>query len=248
VVVEAIPVELEQLLTFELGTRPEVRHVDGRVQRLDRSSAGGAQTRLAAQIQLPGRTETFGIFFQPSGFSQLFAVPIYELTDWFGDAAAVLGPVIPALWNRLGESSSFEERVGIAEEFLLYRVACAHAHNAISAAANYLLRVHGAVRVADLAARVSSGLRQFERKFVMEVGSSPKVFARVARFQGALDAKVASPKRRWIDIAHSFGYHDQMHMIHDFEKLGRHTPTQLFAQLGDNRPPAVASVESEKSY
>jgi hypothetical protein len=31
----------------------------------------------------------------------------------------------------------------------------------------------------------------------------------------------------WLDIAYSFGYHDQMHMIHNFELLGRTTLTQL---------------------
>jgi hypothetical protein len=30
-------------------------------------------------------------------------------------------------------------------------------------------------------------------------------------------------------------------MIHDFEKLGRTTPSQLIAQMGDVRPPALTS-------
>jgi transcriptional regulator GlxA family with amidase domain len=87
------------------------------------------------------------------------------------------------------------------------------------------------------------GLRQFERQFRRETGASPKVFARIARFQAALDAKLASPRRTWLDIAHAFGYHDQMHMIHDFEGLGHNTPTQLITELGDVRPPALASSE-----
>ena len=69
--------------------------------------------------------------------------------------------------------------------------------------------------------RSFDGLRQFERSFERDVGVSPKSFARIARFQSALDAKLVSPQRTWLDIAHSFGYHDQMHMIHDFEALGR---------------------------
>jgi transcriptional regulator GlxA family with amidase domain len=89
-------------------------------------------------------------------------------------------------------------------------------------------------------------LRQFEREFHREIGASPKVFARIARFQSALDAKVSAPKRTWLDIAHSFGYYDQMHMIHDFETLGRDSPTRLVAQLGDSRPPALASAENKQ--
>jgi hypothetical protein len=88
------------------------------------------------------------------------------------------------------------------------------------------------------------GLRQFERSFVREVGASPKSFARIARFQSAFDAKLVSPQRTWLDIAHSFGYHDQMHMIHDFEALGRTTPTHLIAQMADVRPPALVAEEN----
>jgi len=87
------------------------------------------------------------------------------------------------------------------------------------------------------------GLRQFERRFHEETGVPPKVFARVARFQAALDAKLASPERTWLDVAHSFGYYDQMHMIHDFQSLGSNTPTQLLVQMGDVRPPALAAAE-----
>ena len=147
------------------------------------------------------------------------------------------------LWNRLGESSLFERRVAIVEEFLLKLAACAITQNRMAAAATYLFRHHGAIRIPDLAYQDALSMRQFERTFRRDVGTSPKVFARIARFQAALDAKLASPKRTWLDVAHSFGYYDQMHMIHDFESLGRNAPTQLLAEMGDVRPPALASGE-----
>jgi transcriptional regulator GlxA family with amidase domain len=90
-------------------------------------------------------------------------------------------------------------------------------------------------------------LRQFERDFRREVGASPKVFARIARFQAALDAKIAAPKRSWLDIAHTFGYYDQMHMIHDFATLGRNSPTRLVSQIGDSRPPALVADENPQA-
>lgn len=116
---QAIPVQLEQLLTFELGTRPEIHYHSGRARALEKFSTGGAQTQLSADIRLPAGADTFGIFFQPAGLSQLFAVPIWELTDWFGNADSVLGRCIRELWNRLGETPLFEKRVTLAEEFLL---------------------------------------------------------------------------------------------------------------------------------
>jgi hypothetical protein len=71
-------------------------------------------------------------------------------------------------------------------------------------------------------------------------------FARVARFQAALDAKLTTPTRTWLDIAHSFGYYNQMHMVHDFESLGRNTPTNVLTQMGDVRPVALVTERERK--
>jgi len=146
----------------------------------------------------------------------------------------------------LGELSTFEDRIQITEEFILQRISRVSNHNKVAAAADYVLQRHGAMRMTELAERANLGLRQFERQFLRDVGVSPKTFARVARFQTALDAKISCPERTWVDIAHDYGYHDQMHMIHDFEKLGHNSPTQLIAALGDNRPPGMMA-DDEKS-
>ena len=171
---------------------------------------------------------------------------MFEVTNRAEEAEAVLEAAIRKLWNRLGELSTFEDHIQITEEFLLQRISRVSNHNKVAAAADYVLQRHGAMRMTELAERANLGLRQFERQFLRDVGVSPKTFARVARFQTALDAKISCPERTWVDIAHDYGYHDQMHMIHDFEKLGHNSPTQLIAALGDNRPPGMMA-DHEKS-
>src|SRR5262249_6380163 len=237
---------VEQILAFELGEPVDIWHSDGRHQVSGVAALCGSQSRFAAHMGLRPGTVSFGIFFQPAGIAYLFGVPMHELTDRAEDASSVLGRAICELWHRLGESSTFEHRVQITEDFLLMQVFRVSHQNRVAAAANYVLQRHGAISMKELAERTNLSLRQFERRFRHEVGVSAKTFARVARFQTALDAKVSCPQRTWLDIAHSFGYYDQMHMIHDFEKLGHNSPTQLLAKVGDNRPPAMAPAE-EKS-
>jgi transcriptional regulator GlxA family with amidase domain len=82
--------------------------------------------------------------------------------------------------------------------------------------------------------------RQFERRFIDEMGVSPKLFAKVTRFQMALDARAKDGNASWLTLAHQFGYHDQMHMIKDFRGLTGLTPDGLLDQMGDMRPPALA--------
>jgi AraC-like DNA-binding protein len=238
--VEPVPAQLEQVLDFELGVLPGVWHRNADVST--EVWIGGAQTSFPGYMELYPGVESFAIFFQPTGWSQLFSIPMGEFTNRIHDATLVIGDCVRVLWNRLGESSLFEHRVAVIEQFLLNRASCAIREGGIAAAATYLFKQHGAIRVSSLAHRESIGLRQFERRFQQETGASPKAFARVARFQAALDAKLASPTRTWLDIAHSFGYYDQMHMVHDFESLACNTPTQLLAQMGDVRPPALATA------
>jgi AraC-like DNA-binding protein len=244
---ESVPAMLEHILAFELGEPVDIWHLDGRHQVSSVAALCGAQSRFAAQMGSRPGTQSFGIFFQPAGFWHLFGIPMHALTNRAEEADSVVGSVVRCLWNRLGESASFEERVQIAEEFLLKRIFQVSVQSRIALAPNYILQRHGAIRMTELADRANLGLRQFERQFRCEVGISPKTCARVARFQTALDAKIACPARPWVDIAHAFGYHDQMHMIHDFEKLGRDSPAQLIAKLGDNRPPGMMSTEEKNN-
>jgi AraC-like DNA-binding protein len=244
VVVQSVPAELEQILNLEFGVMPGVDHRD----QHDVSHAawfGGAQSSFSGYLELRPGVETFAVFFQPAGWSLLFKVPVVEVTNRLMDVTAIADAGFRSLWNRMGEGFTFEARVQIVEEFLLRRIARAAEHNKMTFAANYIFRHHGALKISSLATQYSLGVRQFERAFERETGIPPKVFARIARFQAALDARLMWPRRTWLDIAHSFGYYDQMHMVHDFEKLGRAAPTELITKMGDVRPPALASEENK---
>lgn len=73
-------------------------------------------------------------------------------------------------------------------------------------------------------------MRQFERRFITLLGISPKVYARILRFEAALYRKSVTG-RNWTTIAHDLGYHDQMHMVHDFESLAGESPKSLTPHL-----------------
>jgi AraC-like DNA-binding protein len=239
-VVEPVPAQLEQVLNFEIGTMPGIRHRQFAV-----SSAiwiGGSQTSFPGRMYLYPGVESFAIFFHPTGWSRLFGIPPREITNRIGNAEFVHGSIIRYLWNQLGEAQSFEERVRVVEEFLLIRASGANIFDKIEIASSLLFRTYGSARISELARESGLSLRQFERLFLNTFGMSPKVFARVARFQAAVDAKVECPKRTWLDIAHSFGYYDQMHMVHDFESLACDTPTQLISEMGDVRPGTLGSA------
>src|SRR5262245_39415633 len=78
VLLESVPAQLEQVLDFELGTLPAVRHRECEIA----SSVwiGGAQTSFAGHMTLFPGAESFAIFFQPTGWSELFGIPMCAIT------------------------------------------------------------------------------------------------------------------------------------------------------------------------
>jgi AraC-like DNA-binding protein len=223
-VIQAIPARTSPAIEFTFGDPYEIRFADRPGHETAHGvSVIGAQTFCRVHLAMHGHVETFVIVFQPGGLSRLFPVPADTVTDQHYEARALLGRSVDTLRSELGESGSFAERTYVADSYLSRRAARS-CHSGIHAAAKALLRLRGNIRIADVAQNTGLSVRQFERKFVSEIGVSPKLYARVARFEAALGSKRKFPGRRWSDIAHELGYYDQMHMVHDFRKLSGSTP------------------------
>jgi AraC-like DNA-binding protein len=238
-ILQPVPACLESILELDFGNSPIVEYLNGEIELCRPNSLIGPHTHRRAWIRLRGPVESFGVFFRPLALWQLFQIPIGLLVNRAYSAEAILGSEVLSLRQRMAEPTSFEERVRLVEEYLLRRVANVFAHTEVVSSALDILAFQGAPSVARLANHAALGVRQFERRFGHEIGMAPKLFARIARYQLALDSKVASPARSWLSIAHEFGYHDQMHMIRDFQSLSGSSPGGIVLQLGDMRPAAL---------
>jgi AraC-like DNA-binding protein len=73
--------------------------------------------------------------------------------------------------------------------------------------------------------RVALSPRQLERRFLREVGLSPKRWCRVMRFQGAFADCFADARPDWADLAQRHGYADQAHLVRDFVEVSGVSPS-----------------------
>jgi AraC-like DNA-binding protein len=231
---QPVPARTGPCIEFTFGDPYEVWSEDRSCHEMAHPVAViGAQTYRRVHLAMHGHVETFVIVFQPGGLSRLFAVPANVLTNQHFEGRAVLGRSVDELRCRLGESPSFAERVRVVDnslQLLLARTAPSPP-GAVTAAARELLGGRGSFRVAVLAKRAGLSPRQFERRFVSEVGMPPKIFGRIARFEMALHCKMHSPSLRWAEIAHDLGYYDQMHMVRDFRRLSGAAPSDVAPRL-----------------
>lgn len=237
---QPVPAFLETVIHFDFGDLLSVRTAGGQHEGGRRLGLVGPHTHAGTHLQLKGSIDTFAIFLQPSALWSFFRVPISVIMETHYDAEEVLGAPLGRLWCLLSEAPNFTTRVQTAETFLL-RSNFAAPETVATAAASVLSRLGGRISIRELASQLNISVRQLERDFIRELGIPPIRFARVARFQTALDARIRQPDKSWLSIALESGYHDQMHLVHEFHSLNGSPPTLTMEQLGDSRPSALAS-------
>jgi AraC-like DNA-binding protein len=226
-VVQSVPARAAPMVEFVFGDPLRIRYPGSLVEEKSPGAVVvGMLTRPHGELRLQGTLTSFVIMFQSVGLSALFPVDLRELVDRDYDARSVVGKPITELEERLANCGSFASRASVADAFLARRIPDSLNTDRLSIAIDAIIARSGRIRIPELAAHSGISERQFERTFAARFGVSPKLYARIARFQAALDNKARSSTKTWTDIAHEFGYHDQMHMIHDFEEFTGETPTE----------------------
>jgi transcriptional regulator GlxA family with amidase domain len=89
-----------------------------------------------------------------------------------------------------------------------------------------MIAANGAVRIDDAAAAAGTSARHLERLFETHVGTTPKRFARVLRFQATANQILYGGNA-------DLGFFDQAHMIKDFVTFAGTTPGQFAKTLGE---------------
>jgi AraC-like DNA-binding protein len=198
----------------------------------------GTQTRPPGCFSFSGFFSTFAIIFKSLASWQLFRIPPAQFADQEFNAREVFGPWITELWFRLAECEMLHERIRVATEALVPFAEHASPLTRTMAAAHRLVATDFDKRVRHLARESCMSVRTFERKFVAEMGLPPKRFARLRRFQLALDRKRVSGTT-WLDVVHDLGYFDQMHMVKEFRAFGGDAPSLLLEKCGDYQPSSL---------
>jgi AraC-like DNA-binding protein len=160
---------------------------------------------------------------------------LQDNVDTRTNAVTPLGPGWGSLLERLKSAVSqarYEEAAKALEEFLMERERLRTSHpKLIQIAARLLHDTGGENRVADLADDCQASARQLERGFQRVVGTSPKVFSRVLRFDKAQRRLMFDPDAGLTELAHECGYSDQAHFIKEFKAFTGKTPTQYARQM-----------------
>lgn len=225
----------ELMMQFAVRRRfSVVDHVTGAISDAPDVVFVGRQTRRNIDLSASGKLATFTVHFQPAGFYRLFGMPMVHITDLTPDAEDVLGTEIRAVGEQVQASGTPYEMAAHVESLVRRRAGTSLMRHAVDSAATRL--DSAPADVGSLAAGCGLSVRQFERAFVRRVGVSPKLYGRIVRFAGALQAKSEAPRSSWGDIAAHAGYYDQMHLIRDCHAFSDMSPAALLDVWMNCRP------------
>ncbi|MFY0254913.1 helix-turn-helix domain-containing protein [Chitinophaga sp. 30R24] len=173
--------------------------------------------------------------FNLDGFYRLFQVAVDSLNSNQVHHPDILMPTACSneLWEVLSRISNQEERVQVLQEYV-------QTFNREADSAAKLLREGSAYfndsllqPVKAIAADAGLSERTIQLRFKKYVGYSPKELLRFLRFKQVIRSieQYSGAQINWFDLIYDFGYHDQSHLIKDFQHFLGTSPETFVKQI-----------------
>jgi AraC-like DNA-binding protein len=188
------------------------------------------------------------IRFRPGGAYPFLKFEVAGITDTVEQLDTVLREAAASLRDRILEAPTVPLKMAAVDAWLVERAnGSLEPHPVVEYLAGRLFAPAG-IRIADVVAEVGYSQRHVLELFRRWVGLPPKTYGRLRRFQQVLswvtrtsdvsDAHAAAELRTappaepdWADVAASFGYFDQSHLIRDFNEFAGLTPRTYVASF-----------------
>jgi len=117
----------------------------------------------------------------------------------------------------------------LIEQFLLKRLIHLAEYNLKRIETTIRLINLGQTDIITLADAACLNRKQCNRVFSDYIGSNPKEFSRIVRFQRVLHILETQPQISFAALTCECGYFDQSHLIKEFKALSGYTPTKYIA-------------------
>lgn len=185
------------------------------------------------QLALRGRFSLLACFFRPHVLKSLFGFEAAELTGARLDLDLFRPAKEARLKERLLNAASRGERVDLIQDFVRDRISRRPSlgKSAASLATRAILESDGLVALGRVQESLGTTERSLQRLFDAEVGVSPRLFARICRFQSAFRKLNEGRFSALGDLAHDAGYADQSHFIRAFKEFAGMGPKEYLKRL-----------------
>ncbi len=142
------------------------------------------------------------------------------------DAGAYFSRMKRELEQLFFDITDIHTRIAITQDYLLKHIHQDRENPAVMTAVCEILQNEGNISMAQLAQQTFTGTRQLERLFKEYIGTSPKQFSSLIRYQYLWSHIVHTDQLNILDEVFRLGYTDQSHLLRDFKRFHTLTPAQ----------------------
>jgi AraC-like DNA-binding protein len=166
---------------------------------------------------------TILVYFTEIGFTHFASHPANELFNLSLSLEDVFDKnSIAEVEERLAIAATDKDRIRIVEQFLISQLKDIQTDKLIVAAVKLIYQTNGAIRIKALNEMLSISQSPFEKRFRKVVGTTPKKFASIVRFNTVLEN--LSETKTLTEICYENNFFDQAHFIKDFKQFTGNTP------------------------
>jgi AraC-like DNA-binding protein len=184
----------------------------------------------------------FHIRFQPGGLFKLLRIPMTELLHKYIDAELVFGQEIKFVNEQLANAKNYDCMPFILDTYILRKITKLKKNEQpIDKIGKMILENPQSFNLEKSAGKACLSHRQFEKRFVQQIGITPKHFSRICRFYQAYELKEHQPKLDWLSIAVQTGYSDYQHLVKDFKEFAGTSPNTFIEECLNN-PERVLNI------
>jgi AraC-like DNA-binding protein len=195
--------------------------------------------------------------FTPLGAHLFLKVPMHLLAGQSIPLAAFDSSLSRLVMSRVSAGKSWDDRFTAVETLIAERVLSASVSGSAAWVWNRLSAANGRIALGQLMSEIECSQRHLIKEFRTYVGLSPKMVARLFRFNLAIRTlgglsrsragedtgkpyiEAASPRAAggeeisWAEIATGAGYYDQPHFIKEFRHFAGSTPADFLRRTVD---------------
>lgn len=184
------------------------------------------QTTCYNRYAITGDFGIFGVFLYPFAVPALFGVPASAISSQSVSLGDLCGAPGEAVSSAVLSAPDNATRYALLSSFFCARLR--HLDSPVLFAVRSLVDSNGRADLGYLSDQCFRSRRQFERLFLGHAGFSPRLFARLCRFHGALE-RYGDSSMSLTGLAYELGYYDQSHFIHEFKEFSGHHPRAYFS-------------------
>lgn len=180
------------------------------------------------EIAYLGEVRFIGIRFKPGGITAFTRMPVNEFTDSRVELFSTESVFDKSFGEDIPWERSTTDIISFVDNYLLSRLPkLSPLDERIDYAVSLIKQGKGNISIPIIAEKACLSKRQFERKFLADIGISPKAFSRIFKFRNTRQFLKSGINQSLFNTAVDCGYYDHAHLIKEFKRLSGSLPSEL---------------------